>query len=445
MGKRRKGQAPPAACGGVDLRKAACGFLRIMKGVVMKDKMSVVYNYIVKHCKIVFPIVLIAVVAVTVAIALGAKNGEEEEPKEASEASQAAAGTEENEPLAVAEEIQEIPLVPNEEGELYTLVATYYNAMALGDTETLLGIYDELPENSVLKIEETAKYIDYYPALEIYTKEGLEEGSTVVYVYYRLLFKNQEDEFPGYETLYVCRDEQGELYIKNEDNFTEEENEYIKTVTKQDDVVEFNNRVNTEYNDLISEKPELLRYLSELDNQISVAVGVRVAQQNTEAENAAASENQEQSAEEGSGNQEQPAEAVPEETGPQYATATTTVNVRSSDSEQADKLGKVAGGESVQVQEVRVNGWTKIVYDGQDGYIKSEYLQLQESAAGAETIGTVTAATNINVRASASETADRLGVLAGGESVDLIENADGWCKIKYNGQIGYVKADYVQQ
>ena len=64
--------------------------------------------------------------------------------------------------------------------------------------------------------------------------------------------------------------------------------------------------------------------------------------------------------------------------------------------------------------------------------------------AGAETIGTVTATTNINVRASASETADRLGVLSGGDSADLIGTEGDWSKIKYNGQIGYVKSEYVQ-
>ena len=198
----------------------------------------------------------------------------------------------------------------------------------------------------------------------------------------------------------------------------------------------------------------MFRYLSELDNQISVEVGVRVAQNEAQAAadaqqtaNPENPENPENTAPAGEGgeNPAPPADSVPEVLGPQYATATTTVNVRSSDSEQADKLGKVAGGETVQVQEVRLNGWTKIVYDGNDGYIKSEFLQMQESAAGAEVIGTVTASTNINVRASASETADRLGVLAGGESVELLENLDGWCKIKYSGQIGYVKSDYVQQ
>lgn len=407
----------------------------------MKDKKSSVLDFILDHCKIVFPIVLIAVVAVTVVFALGARNRDDGDPQELSGVPMEGDSEEGNSLFAVSEGV---PLLLNEDGELYTLIATYYNAMALGDSETILSIYDEISENSILKIEETARYIHYYSTLEIYTKAGMEDGSTVVCVFYRLLFVNHDEEFPGYETLYVCTNEQGELYIKNEGNFTEEENQYITAVTMQDDVVEFNNRVNTEYNDLIRENPELIRYLAELDNQISIAVGERVAQNEAAQNSAQAPEDPQPPAAEGDGNQ-QPAESEPEPAGPQFATATTTVNVRSSDSEQADRLGKVAGGTTVQVQEVRLNGWTKIVYEGKDGYIKSEYLQMQESAAGAETIGTVTASTNINVRASASQTADRLGVLAGGETVDLIENMDGWCKIKYNGQIGYVKSEYVQQ
>ena len=40
---------------------------------------------------------------------------------------------------------------------------------------------------------------------------------------------------------YVCEDGQGGYYIKNEKNFTTEEEEYIKKVNAQDDVVQFNN------------------------------------------------------------------------------------------------------------------------------------------------------------------------------------------------------------
>ena len=407
----------------------------------MKEKMSAIYDYIVKHCKIVFPIVLIVVIAVTVVIALGAKHRAEKDSSNSAENS--LTGEDEGEGN-LSGVVENVPLTPNEEGDLYTLVATYLNAMALGDTDTLVNIFDHLPENNIFKIEEMAKYIDYYSTIEIYTKDGLNDDSTVVYVFYKIVFVNHEGaELPGYETLYACRNEQGELYIKAEDNLTEEEKVYIKTVTMQDDVVEFNNRVTKEYNDLIAENPELLRYLDELGAEVDVAVGVRVAQSQTA--NTDVPDDPEQSDVQNNGNQNAPEQTEPEETGPQYATATTTVNVRSSDSEQADKLGKVSGGTTVEVQEVRVNGWTKIVYQGKDGFIKSEYLQMQESAAGTETIGTVTATTNINVRTSPSETADRLGVLAGGETVDLIVIENGWCKIKYDGRIAYVKADYVQQ
>ena len=104
----------------------------------------------------------------------------------------------------------------------------------------------------------------------------------------------------------------------------------------------------------------------------------------------------------------------------------------------------MSGGTKLQVIEQRPNGWTKVDYEGKEGYIKTEFLQAAESAAGAETVGTVTASTNINVRASASETADRLGVLSGGDSAELVGTEGDWSKIKYNGQIGYVKSEYVQ-
>ncbi len=131
--------------------------------------------------------------------------------------------------------------------------------------------------------------------------------------------------------------------------------------------------------------------------------------------------------------------------GPQYAVATTTVNVRSSDSEQADKLGSVNGGTRVEVQEVCVNGWTKIVYEKKDGYIKSEYLQMEESPAGQEVIGKVTANTNINVRSAASQSSERLGLLAAGGSLELLGVEGEWCKVVYNGQVAYVKAEFVTQ
>ena len=403
-----------------------------------KEKIHSIGNYIIKHNKIVLPAVVVVAVAVTVSVSLSMNNSHKAAQQQAEAESALAASQAETETAT-----QEVPLVANEEGDIYSLVATYYNAMATGDESTLRTVCDEISDKDMYRYVELAQYIDYYPTLEIYTKTGPEDGSVIAYVYYKIKFVGHDEEVPGYQALYICTNDQGELYIKRGEN-SEEVNDYIKTVSTQDDVVEFNNKITVEYNELMVDHPEVLQYISELDSQVSIAVGEKLANQvagdsqNTEGENTEGTTDgaQETSTEGG----DQPAE----EQGPQYVTTTTTVNVRSSDSEQADKLGKVSGGTKLQLLEQRPNGWTKVDYEGKEGYIKSEFLQTVESSAGAETIGTVTATTNINVRASASETADRLGVLSGGDSADLIGTEGDWSKIKYNGQIGYVKSEYVQ-
>lgn len=413
-------------------------FFRIWKGRNMwKEKLHFLGNYIIKHSKVVLPAVVVVAVAVTVSVSLSMNNRHREEQQNAESA--AAASSE----IATEPTTEDVSLVANEEGAVYTLVATYYNAMATGDETTLRSVCDEISDKDMYRYLELAQYIDYYPTLEIYTKTGPEEGSVIAYVYYKIAFVGHEEEVPGYQALYICTNDQGEMYIKRGEN-SEEVNDYIKTVSTQDDVVEFNNKITVEYNELMVDHPEVLQYISELDSQVSIAVGEKLANQVAGDQNTDTSAEGGDQAADGQDTSAEGTEQPAEEQGPQYVTTTTTVNVRSSDSEQADKLGKVAGGTKLQVLEQRANGWTKVDYEGKEGYIKTEFLQLAESAAGAETIGTVTATTNINVRASASETADRLGVLSGGDSAELVGTEGDWSKIRYNGQIGYVKSEYVQ-
>ena len=428
---------------GREMREAACGFLqfkeyfRIRKGLYMwKEKIHSIGNYIIKHNKVVLPAVVVVAVAITVSVSLSLSNRHKEAQQEAEIASAASE-------TATETATEEVPLVANEEGAIYTLIATYYNAMATGDEETLRSVCDEISDKDMYRYVELSQYIDYYPTLEIYTKTGPEEGSVIAYVYYKISFVGHEEEVPGYQALYICTNDQGGLYIKRGEN-SEEVNEYIKTVSTQDDVVEFNNKITVEYNELMVDHPEVLQYISELDSQVSIAVGEKLANQ-VAGETQVAEAGTEEGSTDGQDTQTENGEQQEaEDQGPQYVTTTTTVNVRSSDSEQADKLGKVSGGTKLQGLEQRPNGWTKVDYEGKEGYIKTEFLQLAESAAGAESIGTVTATTNINVRASASETADRLGVLSGGDSAELVGTEGDWSKIKYNGQIGYVKSEYVQ-
>ena len=52
---------------------------------------------------------------------------------------------------------------------------------------------------------------------------------------------------------------------------------------------------------------------------------------------------------------------------------------------------------------------------------------------------------NVRIRKGASENSDKLGTAYAGEKLEVImKQADGWTKIKYNGQTAYVKSDYVE-
>ena len=57
----------------------------------------------------------------------------------------------------------------------------------------------------------------------------------------------------------------------------------------------------------------------------------------------------------------------------------------------------------------------------------------------------VTVKETVNVRAGQSQESDKVGVAYQGDRLELImELADGWCKIKYNGETAYVKSEFVE-
>ena len=54
--------------------------------------------------------------------------------------------------------------------------------------------------------------------------------------------------------------------------------------------------------------------------------------------------------------------------------ASTNVNVRNNPSQDADKIGTAQGGNSYELLEDQ-GEWFKINYNGQDGYVKSEFFE----------------------------------------------------------------------
>lgn len=126
--------------------------------------------------------------------------------------------------------------------------------------------------------------------------------------------------------------------------------------------------------------------------------------------------------------------------------ASTRVNVRESADTNANKIAVLTPGQRVRVLSEE-NGWTRLQYVDEnknlvEGSVKSDYLT--------NTSALYTAKANVNVRASASEKAEKLGKAEKGSEVVVIENEqDGWAKVCYvSGNTvkdGFIKADYLEQ
>lgn len=431
----------------------------------MKDKIENIKEWISEHTKIVMPAVLLICVLITVFVAVNAnKKAAEEVEAQTAEVTADNAGTE------VEEEVPQLELEENAYPAVNTLMSDYYAALAAGDIDAVVSMNAFVDDTEKIRIQEMSKYIDSYPEMDVYTKKGPIENSYLVYVYSKVKFTEYDELVPGMKAYYVCTDENGNSYINEGEDNTVVTN-YIRDISLQDDVVDLNNRVAVEYNDLLENDEELTAFLADLSKRIDVSVGETLAK--VEAEAAAAANPEEAEADTDSDGDADAAEtevvSETEDTTPvstvKTVRATDVVNVRSSDSETADKVGKAQIGDEFTLLEEKGNGWSKITFEGNDAFIKSEFLETvsEEIAETSNTVNepentnstatqaaagngdTVTVIENVNVRKSASETGEKLGLAYIGEKLELVmKQADGWTKVKYNGQTGYVKSDYVE-
>ncbi len=127
------------------------------------------------------------------------------------------------------------------------------------------------------------------------------------------------------------------------------------------------------------------------------------------------------------------------------------LNVRSEASEEAQKVGKLykdCGGTILE----RKDGWTKLQSGNIIGWAKDEYLLFDEEAkALANDVGKMIATINtetLRVREEPSAEAQIYGLLPQGEIVEVLSTGDesaedDWICIDYEGNDGYVSAEYV--
>lgn len=419
-------------------------------GELLQDLLQLILrgkNWIINNTKTaVFVAVTAVLLIIAIAIAITAGNNDREEQARVSE-----------NVVTQTKPVSEVALEENKYPKVNELVNKYYTALADGDMETVAASRNYTEETEKIRLEKKSQYIESYQNLKVYTKDGLVENTYLAYVYYEVKFNDIDTVAPALNTLYICPNENGELYIY-EGEIDDTVSEYLKELSTQDDVVELFNTVEVSYNDA-TQKDEALRiFLAELPTKIKTEVGEALAA--IEEPEATVSDNTVTESTDTttvSANETEQTQDVQAEVTTETVETTATINVRSSDSETADKIGKAPQGEKYTRLETKENGWSKILFEEKEAYVKTEFLKVietqtttaepQETAteSAITTEGTARVKETVNVRKAASETAEKLGVAYQGDEFGLImEQADGWTKIDYKGQTGYIKTEFIE-
>ena len=392
--------------------------------------------------------VILMILAVVISIVIG--NG-----KKASDAAMMKSRTETSKEVVFT--VPDEPLEKNAIPDVNALVKKYYQSMADGDKDTIKTLMTGLDDKELIKIEKKSQYVESYPSITCYTKRGPEENSYLVYVHYEVQLTDFENNVPGLNALYVCMREDGSYYI-NGDTQPDEVINYCEVVSSQDDVVDLINTVQVRYNEMKAENDELSKFLDDLPDRLTAEVGEELAKLE-----AAEQETETATVEDTDADTEEPADENKEI----YVETTDVVNVRSSDSQEADKVGKAQLGEKYLLLEEKPNGWSKISFEGEDAFIKTEFLKVvseevvdqaveeeeqpkeetvdEKAVADSPTEGKAIAKETVNVRKRASTDSDKVTVCYEGEPVEIImKQADGWTKIKYKNKTGYVKSEFLK-
>lgn len=337
--------------------------------------------------------------------------------------------------------------------EVNDLMNRYYAALAAGDMESVKGMVDTLTDDDA-GLPARSEWIDSYNNISCYTKKGMTDNSYVVYTYFEIKFVGDKTASmaPGLSSFYVAQNDQGAYYILQSSNA--DIDNYMANITKGDDVQALVASVNQKWEEIKAADPTVAEVASVMINAGESAEGGGEA-----AGDAGAEQPEEQQPEEEAPAEEPPAEQQPAagvQDVDETVYATDSVNIRSDANESAERVGQVYQGETLHRTGILDSGWSRVDYNGQTAYVKSEYVTTDANSANgggednSQTTsstpagGTATAKESVSFREGMSETSAKLGVIYQGEKVKkIMDYAEGWSKVEYNGKTGYVKTQYL--
>lgn len=350
-----------------------------VKDFFKKDTIDKILDFCKKNIRYISAGALLIILILVLTMCTGDKKNAGESVNGETEATGQVADTEDTNEF----EVDAIPAV-NE------LINNYYTAYANGDIETLTTLATPISENEQGYISVFSQYVESYQNISCYTKKGLDDNSYLVSVYMEVKFTGVDTLAPGLDFFYVRANEDGSYYIDNlysQYNLANQENaldadiqNLISQFEQEEDVVALQQDVQAKYESALASDENLSTMVT---STIQDAIAAWVSSVTTPA-----TEETEQPTE------ETPAEETPAEETPTEETP-------------------------------------------------AEETPAEETPAEETTSETVMVTTNVNVRAAADETSEKIGTADGGATYTRTGTEGDWSIIDYNGTTGYIKSEYL--
>lgn len=242
-------------------------------------------------------------------------------------------------------------LVQND-ADVLTVMTSYYAAKTNKDLETLKKL-DPSIDDTEEKANLDSSYVESYSNIKTYSKQGPTEDSCVVYVCYDGKVQNIDTLVPSLTQFYLKKDAEGS-YVITDPTGDQAAESFIEETRKSTEVQNLIDTVNKQCEDAKNSDPVLKEFMSKYGNS-----------QDGEAE----TETEAQS--------EEPTEMI----------ANDSCNVRSEPSTESDDnvIGGLYEGYTVTKIGETDDGWTEIDYNGQNAYVKSEFLSSVDGSDSADT------------------------------------------------------------
>lgn len=335
----------------------------------------------------VLTVLLIVVLAVT-----AANSGKSEDKDKKEEVNQ--------EQVADAQDAYEV----NENKELNSLISKYYELYAAGNVDELAKIATPFSDMEKSYVQMMSSYVESYNNIDCYTKKGLEKNSYMVSATYEMKLSGAEGTVPGMEFFYVRANEDGSLYIDNvygtfnsEMKELETDPEVMALIEKFNDASDVKELVadfQSRYTQAIEQDENLRNMVNTVTTGIVSWKDAYIAQQ--------------QAAEQAAAEQAAAEQAAAEQAAAEQAAA-----------EQA-AAEQAAAEQAAQQQQQETNNGLNYLPEGT----------------------TLTVTDAYNIRVSMSETSDKVGTTAIGDTIKVVLSyEEGWTKVEWNGKTGFIKTE----